>query len=112
MAHVSFANARIESMMSTNIQNANISLNNGLGLWWYSSSFSYGRVTTNSACQVILDTPSRKSFLFTGSFTTDGDTSTEIFLMVNNVRYWKFTNITFHNGDDYSFIIDVDINPA
>lgn len=55
--------------------------------------------------QIISNTPTKASILFVGSFTASGDR----FLLGYSGGYmWRVSNISFSNGDTFSFIIDIE----
>lgn len=54
---------------------------------------------------IILDTPTKVSVLYAGAF---GDSGTEFYLGASNNLEWKVSNISFLQGDTYSFIIDIE----
>lgn len=116
MAHVSFANARIELINGEAIaSNYELSLRGTGDTSETTQTVLYDsnndRIVQNYSSRRILNTPSRISFLYTGIFIVSG---TEAYLRLNSYTNlcWKFSNISFQAGDDYSFIVDVDMNPS
>lgn len=68
-------------------------------------------VCTNNTRTKLLDTPTKVSFLFSGSFTTSG---TKFYIGRNfgagRGSTWKVSNISYSTGDTYSFVIDIEVS--
>ena len=54
-----------------------------------------------------MNTPTKASILYSGSFAGSG---TEFYIGARNALYWKVSNISFANGDTYSFVIDIEVD--
>lgn len=71
----------------------------------YNSSGS--GITSNYARTIVSDTASMFSYLFTGTFTASG---TEFYIgWSSSALVWKVSNISFSAGDNYSFIVDIEV---
>ena len=70
---------------------------------------SNGNRVGGSTREIILNTPTKVSVLYTGAFSASG---TEFYLIYNgiNLKPWKVSNISFNNGDGYSFVIDIEVS--
>lgn len=71
---------------------------------------STGTVLTSSGSkQVLLETPTKVSILFTGTFASNVS-GTEFYIKGRNNNMWRVYNVTFSGNDPYSFILDIDIS--
>lgn len=70
---------------------------------------SAGMVSSGSA-RIITDTPSKVSILYTGTFSASGTEFLIACAWESGGWYasWIVSNISFSNGDAYSFIVDVE----
>lgn len=99
MAQVDFSNAVLDA-------NSGKPMKSGNYLLLASTSYLYnsaGNIVSTPTVSVITNTPAKVSILFTGTFNQSG---TEVFL--GNMTLWRASNISFSNGDTYSFIIDIE----
>lgn len=85
----------------------------------YGGIFNYNvsqyKIVTNDNVSIILNTPSKVSILYTGSFIANGT-----FFYIGSCRYfdggwrktlpWKVSNISYSAGDTYSFVIDIEVS--
>ena len=66
-----------------------------------------GSIISSGTHSIITNTPSKVSILYSGVL---GESGTEFYLYFSgNVKIWKVSNISFSNGDTYSFIIDIEV---
>lgn len=110
MAAVDFSNATIERI--GNWHGLANSYQTSLG---FSSSFYALRDTsgvnavTNSHMDVLINTPTKLKFLFSGTFTVSGDNFRMGGGYATNAT-WEVSNISFEAGDTYAFTIEVDLS--
>ena len=66
-------------------------------------------INSNRSTQVLTNTPTTLSRLYTGSFTASG---TEFYLgtYFTTGSAWKVSNVSFSSGDSYSFVIDIEVS--
>ena len=64
----------------------------------------YGYAISSTVSKTFLtNTPSKVSILCVGNFTTSG---TEFYMGTDLI--WKISNVSFSNGDTFSFVIDIE----
>lgn len=109
MAQVDFSNAVLEPYTDVKPLTAQYDL--GIEINNISNANS-GIIASNLTTTVLENTLSKRSVLFTGTFT---DSGTECYLYyyfsiaVHNI-YWKISNISFSSGDTFSFVIDIEVS--
>ena len=103
MAMVDFTNAKIEQVLSgypveykyANINSANLQDSEG------------NKIVSNESISVIKNEQKSMIFGYSGSFITSG---TEFYIWnVTPTTKWKVSNISFQNGDTYSFEIPINL---
>lgn len=115
MASVDFSNAVLE--VSPNYGNDTISQsfvgivgglngNNTYIIKWNDSEL---RTIATLVVSNITNTTTKLSYSFIGTFLEGGD-HFYISSQVNNAPYWKVSNISFSEGDNFAFVIDIDIS--
>lgn len=60
------------------------------------------------AVSTLLNTPSKVSILYSGTMTTNGAKTSFVIRNPNVQTPFIVSNISFNNGDTYSFIIDIE----
>lgn len=106
MADVDFSNATMDVFGSAKpmIYADYLDLLSGITLRDDTFDVIYSRPTVS----VLQNTPTKVSILFTGTMTTSGAKTS---FVIGNASYetpFKVSNISFNNGDTYSFIIDIE----
>ena len=61
-------------------------------------------INGSASVNIILNTPTKVSILFTGVFTASGTS------FHTNRSVWGVSNISFSAGDTYSFVIDIEVS--
>lgn len=109
MADVDFSNAVLDINSTTASKQISLSNYLGLGDTGFPNLYNVSGqiISSNANKSFIVNTPSKVSILFSGSFGVGG---TEFYIVHNGYSYrdWKVSNITFSAGDSYSFIIDIE----
>ena len=102
MADVDFSHAVLD------VNGSNKPMSTGDYLQLYNGQYFHvgGGVVVNyynSSMSIITNTPTKVSILYAGSFDISGTGFT-----IGNSDYWKVSNISYSEGDTYSFIIDIE----
>ena len=107
MAQVDFSNAVLDVRSDA----TTYPMNYDTFMELYSGNFcdsNRNQISSGSVTD-ILNTPTKVSLLYTGTFINVSTIETEFYIGNNfNRRMWKVSNISFNNGDSYSFIIDIE----
>lgn len=61
---------------------------------------------TNVTYTTLTNTPSKWSYLCSGTFTT---ANTEFYIYWGNGVMWHVTNISFASGDTFNFVLEIEI---
>ena len=104
MAVVDFSNA----VLDVNTGQLPMTYGNYLDLnndKFYNSS--YGIINTNRAVSKILNTPTKVSILYTGTFVASG---TEFSIASTSNMTFYVSNISYSSGDTYAFVIDIEVS--
>lgn len=105
MAQVDFSNAIIE------MQNTVPWGYDDFGFSWLMDLYDRNgnKINNNPSRNLLTDTPTVKSWLFTGEFITNG---TEAFFSIRTTNdcNWKISNISFSSGDTYSFELEISVS--
>ena len=113
MAQVDFSNAVLdvfegnESVKSMQPLNYDVYLRLGE---WITNTGGGSSITSSHSTSILTNTPSKVSILHTGTFAESG-TAFLIGQYWDNSNWrapWKVSNISFSNGDTYSFVIDIE----
>jgi len=103
MAQVDFTNAVIEPYDSGIWDISSLRFNNS---GFYDSSGNL--INSNSNYSQRLVSATKTTYTYTGVMSASG---TEFYISYSGYyKFWKVSNISFSNGDSYSFVIDVDIS--
>lgn len=113
MAQVDFSNAVLDIRTDRQINNP-MTMSDYMMLT-YNAGYLYDNNTTiisPGSLSILLNTPTKVSILYTGTFNTSG---TEIYIGDGRYNYpenrpWRVSNISFSNGDTYAFVIDIEVS--
>jgi hypothetical protein len=101
MAQVDFSNARIEPC--GNVMGAYQSMA------LYSESILYNssnaRITSGESRNISYESLTKKILMYTGTFISS---RTEFY--ITGTSFWKVSNVSFSNGDTYSFEVVITVN--
>lgn len=102
MAFVDFSNAVLTPIERNPMQYGNLCLDHST--FYNSGEQGANAITTNHTMQIVVDVPTQKSFVHTGTFTASG---TELYLYGgSNYNAIKVSNISFQAGDTFSVRFD------
>lgn len=101
MAQVDFTNAVLDNYNGSKPLTRGDYLNLDSDMYFYDQG---GSIIATYTRTIILNTPAKVSILFSGTFSGSGTS------FHNNNSIWGVSNISFSNGDTFSFVIDIEVS--